>query len=118
MATVRKKIPRKEADPTAPMIDKFESKKAEESKMVKGIFEFRDLPGGTLDFFHKKWKGEKIARYTLIDGEEYELPLSVVRKLNSECCTNQHSHLLGPDGKHIKTGKKQHRFAFKSNEYI
>jgi len=118
MATIRKKTARKEADPSTPMIDKFEEKKEEESKMVKGIFEFRALPGGTLDFFHKKWKGDKITRYVLVDGEEYELPLSVVRKLNSECYTNQHSYLLGPDGKHLKTGKKQHRFAFKSSEYI
>jgi len=117
MATVRKKTPRKEGDPTAPMIDKFEEKKKEESKMIKGIFEFRALPGGTLDFWHKKWKGEKIQRYILVDGQEYDLPLAVVRKLNSECYVTEHSHLLGPDGKHLKTGRKRHRFAFKTLEY-
>ena len=118
MATLRKKVVRKEADPSAPMIDKFEEKRIEESKLVKGIFEFKDLPGGTLDFFHRKWKGDKVQRYILVDGHEYELPLGVVRKLNSECATTEHSYLLGPDGKHLKTGKKRNRFAFKSREYL
>jgi len=118
MATVARKVARKEADPSAPMIDKFEQQRKEDARTVKGVFEFRDLPGGVLEFYDKKWKGEKIQFYKLIDGEEYDLPISVVRKLNSECYMKENSHLLGPDGNHIKTHKKKHRFAFKISEYL
>ena len=43
----------------------------QESKPVTGVFHFNELPGGTLDFFFKKWKGDPIERYKLKDGEGY-----------------------------------------------
>ena len=97
---------------------RFEEERKADSKKVKGIFQYHELHGGTLSFCFKKWKGDTLQHYTLVDGQEYELPLGVVRHLNSDCSTEEHSYLLGPDGKHIKTGRKIPRFSFKSREYL
>lgn len=117
MTAVLKKSYKKEADPSLPMSDKFEAMRKEDSRMVTGIFQDNEVKGGTLDFFFRKWKGDEVKRYILEDGKEYELPLGVVRHLNSGCAKEEHSYLLGPDGKHIKTGRKDHRFSFKTKEY-
>jgi hypothetical protein len=103
-------------DPEAPMIDKFEKQRKEESRLVKGIFQDNEIKGGTVRFCFKKFKGDPVKEYVLTDGQEYEIPLSVAKHLNSGCAYEQHSYLLGPDGKHIKNPKKVHRFAFKSLE--
>ncbi len=106
----------KVADPDAPMNDKFEAQRKEDARVVKGIFQDNELRGGTVKFPFRKWKGDPVVTYELTDGQEYELPLGVVRHLNSGCAYETHSHLLGPDGKHIKNAKKVHRFSFKSSE--
>jgi len=105
------------ADPDTPMIDKFEQQRKEDARLIKGTFQDNAGKGGHVRFFFRKWKGDPVAEYTLEDGKEYELPLAVVRHLNSGCCYEQHSYLTGPDGKHLKTGRKIHRFSFKTAEY-
>ena len=105
------------ADPGKPMNDKFEQMRKEDSRMVKGIFQDNEVKGGSVHFFFRKWKGDPVAEYKLIDGKEYELPLGVVKHLNSGCCYEEHSYLMDPQGKHLKTGRKVHRFSFKSSEY-
>jgi hypothetical protein len=107
----------KVADPNEPMNDKFESMRLADSKLVKGIFQDNEVKGGQISFPFKKWKGDSVKEYTLIDGQEYELPLGVVKHLNSGCAYQSHSWLLGPDGKHIKNSRKTHRFSFKVLEY-
>lgn len=104
------------ADPKAPMIDKFEKQRKEESRLVKGIFQDNEVKGGTTRFPFKKFKGDKVQEYVLTDGQQYEIPLAVAKHLNSACAYEQHSFLLGPDGKHIKSPRKIYRFAFKSLE--
>jgi len=118
MATVRRTIKQPVGDPTAPMNDKFEEMRKEDSRLIKGIFQDNEVKGGNRHFFFRKWKGDKVQEYKLYDGQEYELPLAVVKHLNSGCAVEQHSYLLGPDGKHLKTGRKEHRFSFKTHEYL
>jgi len=68
---------------------------------VKGIFHFHELPGGVLDFFFKKWKGDQIKRYTLRDGEVYTIPLGVATHLNKNCWYPVHSHAMDANGKSV-----------------
>ena len=49
--------------------------------MVKGRFVFHNAPGGELKFCHKLFKGHSIKHITLVDGEECELPLPIVKQL-------------------------------------
>lgn len=112
--------PAKEAE--APVMDKIERMRQEESRLVKGVFQDNELKGGTLKFPFKKYKGDHIITYSLTDGCEYELPLSVVRHLNSGCCYTEDAYqngLLTADGKPLKNPnpKKKHRFNFKIAEY-
>lgn len=105
------------ADPDAPMNDKFEQMRKADAKLVKGVFQDNEVKGGHVTFPFKKWKGDELKVYTLIDGEEYELPIAVVKHLNSGCCYDQHSYLQDVHGKPLKSGRKVHRFAFKVSEY-
>jgi len=105
-----------------PVIDKIEKMRQEESRIIKGVFQDNELKGGTVKFPFKKYKGDKIITYSLTDGCEYELPLAVVRHLNSGCAYTEDSYLNGlvtSDGKPMKNPnpKKKHRFNFKIAEY-
>ena len=105
-------------DPTVPMNDKFEQMRKEDSKIIKGVFRDNELHGGTVSFPFRKWKGDPVKNYTFTDGQEYEIPLAVAKHLNSGCCYEKHSYLLGTDGKPIKNPKKEHRFSFTSSELL
>lgn len=106
------------ADPNAPMSDEFERRRKEDSRMIKGIFQDHEVKGGTVQFPFRKWKGDPVEMYSLTDGQEYELPLAVVKHLNSNCCYEEHSYLMDSGGKPMLTGKKINRFSFKTAEYM
>lgn len=63
----------------------LETKRAEESKLVRGIFRFHEVPGGMMEFQYRKYKGDPIQKYSMKDGEVYEVPLGVARHLNTNC---------------------------------
>lgn len=112
--------PAKEVE--APVIDKIEQMRKEESRLVKGIFQDNEVKGGTLKFPFKKYKGDHIITYSLTDGQEYELPLMVVRHINSNCAYVENTYLNGlvtADGKPMlnPNPKKKHRFNFKVSEF-
>ena len=105
-------------DPESPMIDKFEKLRKEESKLVKGIFQDNEVRGGSVKFCFRKFKGDPLKEYHLFDGQEYELPLAVVRHLNSGCAYHNHHFILDAHGQPTKSVKKTHRFSFKSAELL
>ncbi len=96
---------------------RFQKQRQEESKIVKGVFEYRELKGGRVQFPFKKYAGDNVEWYDLVDGQEYELPLAVVRHLNN-LGVDKHSYLLDSRGLPLKSGQKEHRFSFKSSEYF
>ena len=103
--------------------DRWEKERIAESRLVKGIFQDNELKGGSVRFPFKKFRGDKIVDYHFIDGQEYEIPLAVVKHLNNNCAYVQDAYvsggLMGPDGKPLKNpnAKKFHRFTFKVSEY-
>lgn len=103
--------------------EKIERQRQEESVKIKGTFQDNELKGGSIAFSFKKFPGDDIVNYHLYDGQEYELPLSVVKHLNSGCYystdTYSPNSLLQADGKPMKNtaAKKFHRFSFKVSGY-
>lgn len=70
----------------------LDDKRAEEQKMVRGIFRFHEVPGGQMDFVFRKYKGDRLEKYSMKDGEVYEVPLGVARHLNTNCWYPVYGH--------------------------
>jgi len=107
-------------------IDKKKSNKGslkyqrdKDREKVKGIFKFYEVPGGSLSFVFKKYKGDPIERFDLIDGQIYTLPLGVAKHLNSGGAYPVHAHATDENGKSsMRIGKKIRRFGFQSLEFV
>jgi len=88
-------------------------------ELVKGIFHFYEVPGGTMSFFVKEYKGDQPQRYRLKDGEVCTIPLGVAKHLNKNGSYPVHSHSMDADGKNVyKIKEKKRRFGFQSLEFI
>lgn len=99
----------------------FEEQRAADRRKLKGVFRDLEVKGGVLKFAFKKWKGDDICFYELHDGQEYELPVAVVKHLNN-LCYHEDSYskdLISADGRPMKNpnSKKITRFSFQSSEY-
>lgn len=87
-------------------------------KMVKGIFRCFEPRGGSMTFSFKKYKGDDVLKFTLIDGDVCEVPLMVAKHLNQDCSYPVHSHVLDANGNpSIQVGKKVQRCSFESLEF-
>jgi len=91
----------------------------EESRLVKGIFRFREPAGGNVQFYFRKYKWDPTQEYIMQDGEVYEVPLAVARHLNANCNYPIHSHILGADGKPTvdTKGRVKSRMNFEGLEF-
>lgn len=117
--SVKEKI---KTDPETTVPYRWEQQRKEESRLIKGIFQDHEKSGGSVSFPFKKFRGDEIKSYTLVDGHEYELPLSVVKHLNNGCYYFEDAYVDGlsdPSGRPLKNPnpKKKHRFSFKPTEY-
>lgn len=112
----------KEKKTDAPTVstDPIYLKWKEESKLVKGIFRCHEPRGGSVTFSFRKYKWDAVKTYTMVDGEEYEIPLSVARHLNNNCNYFEHTHILDSHGKPIvdRVGKKVSRMNFDSKDFF
>ena len=112
-----------EEAPAMHIEDPIERQWKEESVKIKGVFQDNELKGGSIKFAFRKFPQDQIQDYHLFDGQEYELPLAVVKHLNSGCFYAQDAYvqggLLGHDGRPMKNphAKKFHRFSFKVSGY-
>ena len=90
----------------------------EESKLVKGVFRCHEPRGGSVKFYFKKYKWDPVKEYTLVDGEQYEIPLAVARHLNQNCSYQRHSHVLDKNGNpSVDRNKMVSRMNFESLEF-
>jgi hypothetical protein len=69
--------------------------RAKDNELVTGIFRYHELPGGALEFVFRKYKGDPVDKYTLIDGQVYTIPLGVAKHLNSNCAYPQYDYIKG-----------------------
>jgi len=102
--------------------DAFDAERKADAKKIKGIFRDLEVKGGTLNFFFKKWPGDEIMPYSLTDGQEYDLPVGVIKHLNNiHYIEDSYSKdLITTDGRPMKNPnpKKVSRFSFTASEYI
>lgn len=88
-----------------------------DNKMVKGRFRNLESPGGTLKFALKLHKGDPVMKFSMTDGEVYDVPLMVAKHLNNNCQRSTNQNLLDAQGYPVKGSKKVRRFAFESLEF-
>ena len=98
-----------------------EDEYAKDHEVVRGIFRFHEVPGGTMSFVYKKYKGDEVLFYTLNDGQICSLPLMVAKHLNKNCWYPVHDYELDEQGKFTnkyRIQKKVRRCSFQSLEFV
>jgi hypothetical protein len=92
---------------------------AKDKQLVRGRFNYHEVPGGVLSFVYRAYKGEPVIRYDLKDGEIYNLPLGVARHLNNDVGQIEHSYLLDKYGKpSTMAHRKVRRCSFENLEFV
>lgn len=88
-------------------------------EIVRGIFRFHEVPGGTLSFSTKFHKDDPVEDWTLVDGQIHPLPLGVAKHLNKNVAYPIHGYMQGEDGKPLmKIHQKVRRCSFQSLEFM
>lgn len=91
-------------------------KKEKDLKTVKGRFEFTEVAGKGAPMvfsFGSVYEDVPIKKYTLIDGEVYELPFMVAKHLNETGWYPVHHYAVDENGKpSTKIGQKIRRYGF------
>jgi len=98
--------------------DEMRKMRDKDHKMVKGMFRCYEPRGGSMTFSFKKYKGDDVLKFHLVDGDIYDIPLMVAKHLNQQCYYAKHSHVLDANGKpSVEVGKKVQRCSFESLEF-
>jgi hypothetical protein len=95
---------------------------------VRGMFKFHEVPGGSMSFVFKAYKGEKVERYDLLDGEIYSLPRGVAIHLNKNLSYPEYEHVKSEGAAlglfnhnapaSMRIAKKTQRCSFQSLEFM
>lgn len=97
---------------------KLEVLREQDAKMVRGMFHFYEVPGGTLSFSIKLHKNDPVKDYSLKDGGIYTIPLGVAKSLNNNCSYPVHKHAKDIHGNpSVVVGKLVKRCGFESMEF-
>lgn len=92
--------------------------RAKDREKVKGIFRFYEVPGGSMSFFFRKYKGDPIEKFEMLDGAVYTIPLGVAKHLNNNGWYPIHRYQMDEGGKPtMRVGQKKRRFGFQSLEF-
>jgi hypothetical protein len=105
---------------------KLQRMKEKDAQIVKGVFRFHEMPGGTLSFTYKAYKGQNSERYDLTDGQIYSIPLGVAKHLNVNGWYPEYEYIKGETfaggyGNHLvgmKIAKKVHRYGFSGLDFV
>jgi hypothetical protein len=112
-----KKMTKKEPITKKQMADE----RAKDHEMVRGIFRFHEVPGGSANVVYRKYKDDEIWQMAMKDGEVYSIPLMVARHLNKNCWYPEHDHGVDEMGRlnhQFRVSKKIRRMSFQSLEFI
>lgn len=97
----------------------LEYKRDKHREKVKGIFRFHEVPGGSMSFVFKEFKGDPVQKYEMVDGEVYTVPLGVAKHLNNNCWYPVHAYSQDEEGKSsVKIGQKVKRCSFQSLDFV
>lgn len=98
---------------------KLQYMRDKDRETVKGRFKYYDCPGGEMKFSFRKYKGDPIEKYALIDGQIYTLPLGVIKHLNKDCFYTIHQYAMDSNGHATQViGKKVQRCEFVPMEFV
>ncbi len=101
------------------LASKLRYQRDKDREIVKGIFRFYEVPGGSMGFSFKMYKEDAVEKHTLKDGEVYPLPLGVAKHLNKSGWYPVHEFALDDNGRPLmKIGKKVRRYGFQSLEFV
>lgn len=90
-----------------------------DKELVKGVFKFYEVPGGSMEFMFRKYKGNKPERYSMVDGQVYTIPLGVAKHLNNDCWYPIHNYSTDENGKPSqRVSSKVKRCGFQSLEFM
>jgi len=90
-----------------------------DAQLVKGIFRFHEVPGGTMGFTVRFYKEDQPQTYTMVDGGIYTVPLGVARHLNKNLWYPVHSYYSDENNRSLmKIGQKVRRCSFQSLEFV
>jgi len=92
----RKPAAKKIEEPTAANIKKTEEEL--DRRMIKGIFKNYQTPNLLTVFSQRKYPGERITTYKLVDGEMTELPYYVAKSIKQGCFYKRNELYQGTDG--------------------
>jgi len=88
-------------------------------EMVRGIFRFFEVPGGTMAFSFRKYKEDEIETYTLNDGSIYTIPRGVAYHLSNNCWYPEHAYKMDEQGKpSMQVTKKKRRCSFEPLDFM
>lgn len=103
-------------------LDKFQKEREADAKIIRGKFVNRENKGASLTFHYKKYKGEPLKTYRLIDGNEYDLPIGVIKHLVNNCQVEESTNdvtLIDPNTYQPLYAKKMvPRFTFVTSEFL
>lgn len=91
-----------------------------EAQVVRGVLRYHAIPGGMLEFCYKRpYEGAPIEKYSMRDGEVYEIPLYIAKHLNKNCWYPVHKYALDDRGNPQQViGKKVQTVSFESLEFV
>ncbi len=88
-------------------------------EMVRGIFRFFEVPGGTMAFNFKKYKQDQTETYTMIDGDIYTVPRGVAHHLSNNCWYPEHNYKMDDHGRNVAmVTKKKRRCSFEPLDFM
>lgn len=99
--------------------ESIKNQREKDREVVRGIFNFYEVPGGTLSFCYKKYRGDEVQQFSLTHGQVYSLPLGVAKHLNKNGWYPVHSYQVDEHGKPTMViNRKKRRFGFQSLEFV
>ena len=104
---------------TKPTNANYEFQRKQDQTPVRGKFIYHEVPGGRMDFPYRKFKGEDIVTYHMVDGEILTVPLGVAKHLNANCWYPAYDFKSDEAGRPTcKVSSKVRRCSFQSLEFI
>jgi hypothetical protein len=95
---------------------------------VRGMFQFHEVPGGCLAFVYKAYKGDKVEKFELFDGQIYSLPRGVAIHINKNIAYPEYEHFKNEGASmggfmqnapiSMRVSKKTKRCSFQSLEFM
>jgi hypothetical protein len=106
-------------DPKTVTKKDFKYLRDRDRELVRGMFRFFEVPGGTLAFPFRRWKEDKTETYTFVDGEIYTIPRGVAWHLSNNCAYPEHAYKQDENGKSVAIiSKKKRRCTFEPLDFM